>query len=120
MDALADVAAVFGAAQRIVLARELTKLHEEFLRGTVSEVLASLRARPRIRGEMVLLIEGTAGEGTGASAAARPLTLAGEVAALIQAEGLAEKDALKRVARTRGIGKSEAYREWQRSQPQRR
>ena len=32
-DALADVEAVFGAAQHVVIARELTKLHEEFLRG---------------------------------------------------------------------------------------
>jgi 16S rRNA (cytidine1402-2'-O)-methyltransferase len=39
-----------------------------------------------------------------------------EVSALMQAEGLSEKDALKRVARERGMGKSEAYRELQREQ----
>jgi 16S rRNA (cytidine1402-2'-O)-methyltransferase len=39
-----------------------------------------------------------------------------EVAALMQVEGLSEKDALKRVARERGMGKSEAYRELQREQ----
>jgi 16S rRNA (cytidine1402-2'-O)-methyltransferase len=46
-------------------------------------------------------------------------TLADEVAELMITELLSEKDALKRVAKNRGIGKSEAYREWQRSQPRR-
>ena len=42
-----------------LLARELTKLHEEFLRGTAGEVRRALSARERVRGEMVLLIEAT-------------------------------------------------------------
>lgn len=112
VEALADVVAVFGPEQRVVLARELTKLHEEFLRGTAAGVLTELRARTSIRGEMVLLIEGRAqgtagGDGSG-------LTLAEEMAALML-EGASEKDALKQAARTRGLGKSEAYREWQRT-----
>ena len=110
LDALADIAAVFGTAQRIVLARELTKLHEEFLRGTVGEVLATLQARPSVRGEMVLLLDGTP-----SAAATEHSSLADEVAALMKAELLSEKDALKRVAKSRGLGKSEAYREFQRS-----
>ncbi len=56
-DALADVEAVFGAGQHVVIARELTKLHEEFLRGTVAEVRAALAART-VRGEMVLMLAG--------------------------------------------------------------
>jgi len=113
LDALADIVDLFGPTQRIVLARELTKLHEEFLRGTAAELLATLRARPSIRGEMVLLIDGTpAASPTDTNA---HLTLADEVAALMRSESLSEKDALKRVAKSRNIGKSEAYREWQRS-----
>jgi 16S rRNA (cytidine1402-2'-O)-methyltransferase len=111
VDALADIASIFGAQQRIVLARELTKLHEEFLRGPVGEVLATLQARPSVRGEMVLLLEllpETAGVRT-------EQTLADEVAALMRSESLSEKDALKRVAKSRDIGKSEAYREFQRT-----
>ncbi len=57
VDALADIVTIFGAQQRIVIARELTKLHEEFLRGEAAEVLATLRARPSIRGEIVLLLD---------------------------------------------------------------
>jgi 16S rRNA (cytidine1402-2'-O)-methyltransferase len=116
LDALADIITIFGPHQRIVLARELTKLHEEFLRGTATEILASLSARPSIRGEIVLLLDGS--HNASASTLAEDpsaLTLAEEVAALIRTESLSEKDALKRVAKSRNIGKSEAYREYQRS-----
>ena len=108
VDALAEVVAVFGAAHRVALARELTKLHEEMLRGTAGEVHALLAARDQVRGEMVLLLDGT----VAAEIAAESLAQAVRVA--MQA-GLDEGDALKRVARERGIGKSEAYREWQRT-----
>ena len=118
LGALEDVVATFGAQQRLVLAREITKLHEEFVRGPAGEVLAELQARPSVRGEMVLLLEVSPQSGV-ASDVAQP-TLAEEVAALVRAEGLPEMDALKRVAKVRGIGKSEAYREWQRSQSRKR
>lgn len=115
LDALADIVDLFGPKQRIAIARELTKLHEEFLRGTAAEVLATLRARPSIRGEMVLLIDGTPTASTTTSADTPTTTLAAEVASLMRTESLSEKDALKRVAKSRGIGKSEAYRELQRT-----
>ena len=115
LEALADVMAVFGAGQRIALARELTKLHEEFLRGTAAEVLAALQSRPVVRGEMVLLLDLSPGANTPAGdVAGTGPSLVAEILALIQGEGLSEKDALKRVAKARGLGKSEAYREWQR------
>ena len=117
--ALEDVVAVFGAEQPVVLARELTKLHEEFLRGTAGELLAELKARPSVRGEMVLLLGPTSIK---RSDSAMPVaaSLAREVAALMIGENLSEKDALKRIAKARGIGKSEAYRELQRTQSRKR
>jgi 16S rRNA (cytidine1402-2'-O)-methyltransferase len=111
LDTLNDIAAIFGPAQNVVVARELTKLHEEFLRGPASEVRASLAARTSVRGEIVLLFTPTQSSLTGQ---AKSLSIAAEVAELIRKEGLAEKDALKRVARSRGLGKSDAYRELQR------
>ena len=113
--ALEDVVATFGAQQPVVLARELTKLHEEFLRGTAGELLATLQVRPSVRGEMVLLLGGNAVQ----EAVDVSRSLAAEVKALM-AGGAEEKDALKQVAKARGVGKSEAYREWQRSQTRRR
>ena len=113
--ALEDVVATFGAQQPVVLARELTKLHEEFLRGTAGELLATLQVRPSVRGEIVLLLGGNAVQ----EAVDVSRSLAAEVKALM-AGGAEEKDALKQVAKARGVGKSEAYREWQRSQTRRR
>jgi 16S rRNA (cytidine1402-2'-O)-methyltransferase len=94
----------------VVVARELTKLHEEFLRGTVAEVRLALSVRERVRGEIVLLIRAT----TSAQPASEGRSIRQQVSQLMEAEGLNEKDALKRVARERGVSKSEVYRELQR------
>lgn len=110
VEALDDIVKVFGPAHRIGLARELTKLHEEFLRGPVGEVHAKLAARDSVRGEMVLLLSGE----LGAAIAEGQVSLAQAVRALIKT-GMEEKDALKQVAKERGTGKSDAYREWQRT-----
>jgi 16S rRNA (cytidine1402-2'-O)-methyltransferase len=109
LDTLSDVEAIFGATQPVVVARELTKLHEEFLRGPVSEVRATLASRATVRGEIVLLFAPAAAE-----AVRHTSTVASDVKDMIKKQGLTEMEALKRVARARGIGKSEAYRELQR------
>ena len=109
LETLADVEAVWGESVRVVVARELTKLHEEFLRGTAREVRSVLAARERVRGEIVLLID--------AAPVAQPVagvSVVQQLSQLMEAEGLDEKDALKRVARERGVSKSEVYRELQR------
>jgi 16S rRNA (cytidine1402-2'-O)-methyltransferase len=110
LETLADVEAVWGNSVRVVVARELTKIHEEFLRGTVAEVRRALSERDRIRGEMVLLIEAPVG-GEPPKAGG---TIQEQLARWMEAEGLDEKDALKRVARERGVSKSDVYRELQR------
>jgi len=112
---LTDVATVFGPTQHVVVARELTKLHEEFLRGTVGELHAQLAARSAVRGEIVLLLAPQS-ISNDAAPQNQKRSIAEEVAALMKSESLAEMDALKRVARDRGIGKSQAYRELQREQ----
>jgi 16S rRNA (cytidine1402-2'-O)-methyltransferase len=119
LDALTDIVAIFGPTQPIALARELTKLHEEFLRGTAHEILTTLQSRPSIRGEIVLLIDATPNLST-TTEATPTTTLAAAVATLMRTESLSEKDALKRVAKSRNISKSEAYRELQRSPSRRR
>jgi 16S rRNA (cytidine1402-2'-O)-methyltransferase len=57
LETLADLESVWGPALRVVVARELTKLHEEFLRGAVADVRSTLAARDRVRGEITLLVE---------------------------------------------------------------
>jgi 16S rRNA (cytidine1402-2'-O)-methyltransferase len=113
LDTLADVEAVFGDSQHVVIARELTKLHEEFLRGTASQLRSQLAARASVRGEIVLMLTPSPNDN---SSETKKASLAIEVAALMKSEGISEMDALKRVARERGMGKSEAYRELQREQ----
>jgi 16S rRNA (cytidine1402-2'-O)-methyltransferase len=109
LDTLSDIELVWGAACKVVVARELTKLHEEFLRGTTAEVREALAGR--VRGEIVLLVEAHPQAGEAGSNA---ITVHERIQQLKATEGLDEMDALKRIARERGISKSEAYRELQR------
>jgi 16S rRNA (cytidine1402-2'-O)-methyltransferase len=108
-EALEDVVAVLGPQRRVVVARELTKVHEEFLRGSAAEVLAIANARGELKGEIVLLI-GPAVEG---EVQAPSVSIRDRVDQLMHDEKLDEKAALKKVAKERGISKSEAYRELQ-------
>ena len=112
LETLEDLQAVFGAETRIAVARELTKLHEEFLRGTVAQVRAELAGRDRIRGEITLLVE-TPALPAGLEAADAAKSVAQRVAEFLQ-EGLDEKDSLKRLAKEMGQSKSDLYRELQR------
>jgi 16S rRNA (cytidine1402-2'-O)-methyltransferase len=122
-ETLADLEAVWGSGLRVVLARELTKVHEEFLRGTIAEVRRTLAGRERIRGEITLLIEAPAQTElrTGETAStAGPQKLADRLAGVQSESGLDEKEALKRLARELGKSKSELYRELQRERARRR
>jgi 16S rRNA (cytidine1402-2'-O)-methyltransferase len=116
VETLQDVAEICGASRNVVVAREVTKLHEEFLRGRAAEVLEALKAREVVKGEITLLIgkaEATdAHVGTGTLA--RP-SVRQRVEQIMAEEKLDEKAALKKVAKERGVSKSEAYRELQRS-----
>ena len=106
---LEDVLAILGPRRRIVVARELTKIHEEFLRGTAAQVLDVIKSRGEMKGEIVLMI-GPASEG---ETQAPATSVRDRVQQLMREEKLDEKSALKKAARERGISKSEAYREWQ-------
>ena len=108
-ETLEDVVEVLGPARQIVIARELTKIHEEFLRGTANQVLDIAKQRGELKGEIVLLI----GPATLQEIAPPSLSLNDRIAQLMHDEKLEEKDALKKAAKERGISKSEAYRQWQ-------
>lgn len=109
MEMLADVIEVLGD-RRAVVARELTKVHEEFLRGSCSQVLQALAERPKIQGEMTVLIGAPQAE----NAEKLPnQPLKERVRELIDQNNLSQMEALKAVARERHISKSQAYREFQ-------
>jgi 16S rRNA (cytidine1402-2'-O)-methyltransferase len=113
VEALADICEVLGSARHVVIAREVTKLHEEFLRGRAGEILEILKARDAVKGEITLLI-GKAEEADSAASAALGVSVRQRVEQIMMEEKVDEKAALKKVAKERGISKSEAYREWQR------
>jgi 16S rRNA (cytidine1402-2'-O)-methyltransferase len=114
LEALADIAEILGETRDVVIARELTKLHEEFLRGRAGDVLRTLKAREAIKGEITLLI-GKPEEGHVATATAGRPSVRQRVDQIMLEEKIDEKAALKRVAKERGVSKSEVYREMQKS-----
>src|SRR6202007_894457 len=110
---LSDVVEVLGNNRHVVIAREVTKVHEEFLRGRADEVLDILKSRDGVKGEITLLIGKS--EDADSSVARPPRVSVRQRVEQVRAEDkVDEKAALKKVAKERGISKSEAYRELQR------
>jgi 16S rRNA (cytidine1402-2'-O)-methyltransferase len=105
-ETLSDAADILGSRQAVV-AREVTKIHEEFLRGSLAELRDAARKRAP-RGEITLLI-GPAVEGEAQTVPA--VSLKRRVEQLESESGLDRKAALKQAARERGLGKREAYKQ---------
>jgi 16S rRNA (cytidine1402-2'-O)-methyltransferase len=104
-DSLQDARDILGEREAAV-ARELTKMHEEIVRGTLSRLAEHFRAADAQRGEMVLIIDRHVLE---AAKQDSEQDVAARVAAL-EGEGLDARAALKRVAKEMGLSRSEAYR----------
>jgi 16S rRNA (cytidine1402-2'-O)-methyltransferase len=111
--ALEDIRTVLGD-RPMVVARELTKLHEEFVRGSCSEVIRTLGGRPSVAGEITLLIGAAPEPMVGATD--QPVleqSVKQRVGQLMRDQKLSRMDALKAIARERGISKNQAYREYE-------
>jgi 16S rRNA (cytidine1402-2'-O)-methyltransferase len=106
LSSLEDMAAILGA-RRAGIARELTKIHEEFLNGTLPELLHMLQVRPRIPGEITVIIDRG---GEIPALAIRPDSIKQHLDEEMRKTGLARNEALKSVARQRGITRKEAYK----------
>ena len=107
---LKDSREILGERE-IVVAREVTKIHEEFLRGTISTTLEYLKKRPA-KGEITVLI-GLHAAGDIKESAPRAASIISEIQAVMAGQRVDEKAALKIVARARGVSKSDAYRQLQ-------
>ncbi len=106
---LADAREILGEREAAV-ARELTKVHEEIVRGRLSDLARRFAVEGAARGEMVLVIDRAVIEDEAAAASDRAATsIAARVAAL-ESEGLDGRAALKRAARELGLNRAEAYR----------
>ncbi len=93
-EALEDIAAVLGPSRPVVVARELTKVHEEFIRGSVAEVLSRLQGR-ELKGEITLLI----GAGETESEPVSRNDLAKRLQEIMQEQKIGQKAALKILAK---------------------
>jgi 16S rRNA (cytidine1402-2'-O)-methyltransferase len=102
---LQDLAAAAGPGRTTVVARELTKLHEEVRRGTLAE-LADYYSMTPPRGELTIVLEGT---GTPAAPPDRTADALEEATALL-AEGLSRREVARRITETLGVSRNDAYR----------
>jgi 16S rRNA (cytidine1402-2'-O)-methyltransferase len=102
VESLADIQHALGDRD-VVVAREITKMHEEFLHGTASELREQLAVRESIKGEITLLVA----KATRPAVDDRPIEVAVEAQ---MRSGLSRMDAIKAVARSRGLSKREVYR----------
>lgn len=91
--------------RRICLARELTKKHEEFLRGTIEEVL---EVAEDLKGEMVIVMEGS--HEVKAPDADQAMPLVHDYIHQLIDEGFTTNEAIKRVAKERGLSKNDVYK----------
>ncbi len=105
-ETIADASAVLGNREAVI-ARELTKMHETIVRGSLSQLGLPEESA---RGEIVLLIGPPPQGPPRQSAGAATSTIKEDIERLMSTEGLDQKNALKRIARERGISKSDAYR----------
>ena len=108
LESLRDIREILGDREAVI-AREVTKIHEEFLRGSVSEIRGLLKKEPP-KGELtVILGPGSApGESAGDGN-----SIQAEIKRLKASDGLDERSALKVIARARGVSRSEVYRQLQ-------
>lgn len=107
---LKDVQLVLGNRQ-IVLARELTKKFEEFIRGTVEEALEWANTN-EVRGEFVVIIEGTQEKIVEEAAIWEALSIKEHVQQLMDEQAMSSKEAIKEVSKLRKLSKREVYQEY--------
>jgi 16S rRNA (cytidine1402-2'-O)-methyltransferase len=103
-ESIADMLAVLGD-RKLEIARELTKMHEEVIRTSLSGAAADLRGKT-IKGEIVLIVEGA--KETAPSSA---VEVKQEVQSLVEQLGITKSEAVKLVASTRRLRKQDIYRE---------
>jgi 16S rRNA (cytidine1402-2'-O)-methyltransferase len=107
LPALKDLVAILGP-RRACLAREMTKLHEEWLHGLLPEILERLRSKPNIKGEITLVIDrGGAAE----MAESYPASANAHFRQVVEKHGMTRKEALKVVAKERGVSRRELYKQ---------
>ncbi|MBG9982869.1 16S rRNA (cytidine(1402)-2'-O)-methyltransferase [Aerococcaceae bacterium DSM 111020] len=105
-NSIQSIVQVLGDQRRIVIARELTKSYEEYLRGEAEEILNHVIKFP-LKGEVVLLVQGG---GIGTEEIFEELDLKEHVELLMATKGMTSKEAIKQVAKIQNVKKQEVYK----------
>lgn len=108
---LENIQKVMGDDRQVVLARELTKKYEEFLRGTVAELVAWAKTH-EIHGEFVVMIGGFTGEEIAATDNDEAELTVQEAVAKLVAKGLKPNAAIKQVAKARQLDRQAVYADY--------
>lgn len=102
---LSEIRAVAGGERPVAVVRELTKLHQEILRGSLTEVIGALQGR-ELRGEVVLVLGGAIPEAPGEYAERAAV----EMARALEQEGVRKREAARRAAAATGVPSGRIYR----------
>jgi len=100
-----DIIDLFGSRHG-VLAREMTKIHEEFLRGDLAGIRSALSERPSIKGECTLLVAGRKKDGKPSMQVVKQ-----DIEKHMATDGLRLSEAVRQVAATHGLPKRQIYQE---------
>ena len=105
---LADMLEVLGD-RNIVLARELTKIHEEFIRGKISDILENME---NVKGEFVVIVEGNSESKKDIELKNLNSMTLDEQYEFYEKQGMAKKEIIKQIAKDRGLNKNEVYQQF--------
>ena len=95
--------------RKIVLARELTKIHEEFIRGKISEIISQIE---EVKGEFVILIEGSSESKEDVELSELNKQTIDEHYEYYEKMGLSKKDIIKKIAKDRNLNKNDIYQQF--------
>lgn len=95
--------------RKIVLARELTKIHEEFIRGKISDIISQIE---EVKGEFVILIEGSSESKKDVELSELNKQTIDEHYEYYEKMGLSKKEIIKKIAKDRNLNKNDIYQQF--------
>lgn len=104
LNTLKDIQNIRGESVNIVLAKEITKIHEEFIRGNIKEIIENMN---EIKGEFIIIVEGSSIENIKVNSD-NELTLE-ELYNKFELEGLSKKEIIKKIAKIKNVNKNVIY-----------
>lgn len=108
---LEQLRSYFGSDRLVTICRELTKIHEEYLRGTLADVLKYVQEN-ELKGECCLIVEGQSEEEVTIPDELLHLSIKEQVEQIIETDKVTSKEAIKQIAKLRGLKKQDVYLEF--------